>query len=155
MDAETGIDQQSHATDQTEDQAGDHGNEQAEDRAGGQAGGQAADPAEDRDNEQADDRDREVDLSEIRKDDGQEYLDRDKLDFDPDDGLYSGTAVDGTSEIPGPHDEEGDEESIIAQAKEMAPDDASGEAGSSQSGPGQTDDSKPEDSKPEADEQEQ
>ena len=32
-----------------------------------------------------------------------EYLDRDKLDFDPDDGLYSGTAVDGTSEIPGPH----------------------------------------------------
>ena len=34
-----------------------------------------------------------------------EYLDRDKLDFDPDDGLYSGTAVDGTSDIPGPHAE--------------------------------------------------
>lgn len=32
-----------------------------------------------------------------------EYLDRDKLDFDPDEGLYSGTAVDGTSDIPGPH----------------------------------------------------
>ena len=36
-------------------------------------------------------------------DDGQEYLDRDKLDFDPDDGLLSGTAIDGTSDIPGPH----------------------------------------------------
>ena len=34
-----------------------------------------------------------------------EYLDRDKLEFDPDDGLYSGTAVDGTSEIPGPHEQ--------------------------------------------------
>jgi hypothetical protein len=37
-------------------------------------------------------------------DDGQEYLDREKLDFDPDDGLYSGTAVDGTTNIPGPHE---------------------------------------------------
>ena len=25
------------------------------------------------------------------------------MDFDPDDGLYTGTVVDGTSEIPGPH----------------------------------------------------
>ncbi|MCW2594487.1 MAG: hypothetical protein JWP39_375 [Jatrophihabitans sp.] len=63
-----------------------------------------------------------IDLSEIRKDDGQEYLDRDKLDFDPDDGLYSGTAVDGTSEIPGPHDHEGDEDSITKQAEQMAKD---------------------------------
>jgi hypothetical protein len=37
-----------------------------------------------------------------------EYLDRDKLDFDPDDGLYSGTAVGGTSEIPGPHEQQED-----------------------------------------------
>jgi hypothetical protein len=37
-----------------------------------------------------------------------EYLDRDKLDFDPDDGLYSGTSVDGTSEIPGPHEQQDD-----------------------------------------------
>ncbi len=35
-------------------------------------------------------------------------VDRDKVDFDPDDGLYSGTAVDGTSEIPGPHEEQED-----------------------------------------------
>jgi hypothetical protein len=69
------------------------------------------------------DSDEPVDLSEVRKDDGQEYLDRDKLDFDPDDGLYSGTAVDGTSEIPGPHDKEGDEDSIVEQAKEMSDDD--------------------------------
>jgi hypothetical protein len=42
-----------------------------------------------------------------RDNDGQEYLDRSKLDFDPDDGLISGTAVDGTSEIPGPHEADG------------------------------------------------
>lgn len=46
-----------------------------------------------------------------RDDDGQEYLDRSKLDFDPDDGLYSGTAVDGNSEIPGPHEADGYSES--------------------------------------------
>ena len=72
--------------------------------------------------------DRKIDLSEVRQGDGQEYLDRDQLDFDPDDGLYSGTAVDGTSEIPGPHDEEGDEGSVIEQAKQMTGDrDPSGE----------------------------
>ena len=37
-------------------------------------------------------------------------VDRDKVDFDPDEGLYSGTAVDGTSEIPGPHEEQEDVE---------------------------------------------
>jgi hypothetical protein len=31
------------------------------------------------------------------------FADPATLDFDPDDGLYSGTAVDGTSRIPGPH----------------------------------------------------
>jgi hypothetical protein len=44
-----------------------------------------------------------------RADDGQEYLDRSQLDFDPDDGLLSGTVIDGTTQIPGPH--ERDEES--------------------------------------------
>lgn len=39
-----------------------------------------------------------------------EYLDRSKLDFDPDDGLYTGTAVEGTTEIPGPHEKDGDDE---------------------------------------------
>jgi hypothetical protein len=34
---------------------------------------------------------------------GQDYLDRSKLDFDPADGHYSGSAVDGSTEIPGPH----------------------------------------------------
>jgi len=42
-----------------------------------------------------------------REHDGQEYLDRSNLEFDPDDGLYSGTAVDGTSDIPGPHEADG------------------------------------------------
>jgi hypothetical protein len=36
--------------------------------------------------------------------DEQDYIDRSSIDFDPDDGLYSGTAVDGTSRIPGPHE---------------------------------------------------
>jgi len=40
-------------------------------------------------------------------------LDRSKLDFDPADNYFSGTVVDGTTEIPGPHafdDKEQDEE---------------------------------------------
>lgn len=41
------------------------------------------------------------------EDDSQEYVDRSLIDFDPADGLYSGTAVDGTSEIPGPHEVDG------------------------------------------------
>lgn len=32
------------------------------------------------------------------------YNDRDKLDFDPDEGLYTGTAVTGDTEIPGEHE---------------------------------------------------
>lgn len=42
----------------------------------------------------------EDDLDEAREDDGQIYVERDKIDFDPDDGLLSGTAIDGTSDIP-------------------------------------------------------
>jgi hypothetical protein len=38
-----------------------------------------------------------------RDDEEQSFVDKSKIDFDPDDGLYSGTAVDGSSEIPGPH----------------------------------------------------
>jgi hypothetical protein len=38
-----------------------------------------------------------------RSDEDQSFVDTSKIDFDPDDGLYSGTAVDGSSEIPGPH----------------------------------------------------
>lgn len=38
-----------------------------------------------------------------RDDDDHDFVDQSNLDFDPDDGLYSGTAVDGTSEIAGPH----------------------------------------------------
>lgn len=38
-----------------------------------------------------------------RDDEGQDFVDQSKIDFDPDEGLYSGTAVNGSSEIPGPH----------------------------------------------------
>lgn len=31
------------------------------------------------------------------------YANRDLIDFDPDEGLLSGTAINGTSDIPGPH----------------------------------------------------
>jgi hypothetical protein len=58
-----------------------------------------------------------------RSDESQDFVDQSKIDFDPDEGLYSGTAVDGTSEIPGPHAGDGDEQSVIDQAKEMAGDD--------------------------------
>jgi hypothetical protein len=59
------------------------------------------------------DAEQNVDVAEAREalkesyaepDDGQHYNDRSKLDFDPADGLYSGTAVEGTSEIAGPHE---------------------------------------------------
>jgi hypothetical protein len=39
-------------------------------------------------------------LDEVREDDGQIYVPRDDVDFDPDEGLLSGTAIDGTSDIP-------------------------------------------------------
>jgi hypothetical protein len=35
-----------------------------------------------------------------------QFVDRSKIDFDPEDGLYTGTAVEGTSEIPGPHEQD-------------------------------------------------
>jgi hypothetical protein len=38
-----------------------------------------------------------------RNDQGHDFVDQSKIDFDPDDGLYSGTAVEGNSEIAGPH----------------------------------------------------
>lgn len=41
---------------------------------------------------------------EARAEDGQLYVDRSKIDFDPSEGLLSGTAIDGTSEIPGSED---------------------------------------------------
>ena len=60
------------------------------------------DQAHEEDNAHEEDK-READQIHRRDGDGQEYLDRSKLDFDPDDGLYSGTVVDGTTDIPGPH----------------------------------------------------
>ena len=39
--------------------------------------------------------------------DGQNYNDRSAIDFDPADGLFSGTAVEGTSDIAGPHADQG------------------------------------------------
>lgn len=37
--------------------------------------------------------------------DGQVYVDRENIDFDPEEGLYSGTAVHGGTDIPGPHEQ--------------------------------------------------
>jgi hypothetical protein len=62
----------------------------------------------------------------------EEYLDRDKLDFDPDDGLYSGTAVDGSTEIPGPHERDDDDsggEGASATASEASDDERSSQDG--------------------------
>jgi hypothetical protein len=61
-----------------------------------------------------------------RDDQEQDFADQSKIDFDPDEGLYSGTAVHGTSEIPGPHlDEESGElsaEDLKREAEEQARD---------------------------------
>jgi len=43
--------------------------------------------------------------------DAEGMLDRSKLDFDPADNYFSGTVVDGTTEIPGPHAFDDDKES--------------------------------------------
>jgi hypothetical protein len=58
---------------------------------------------------------------EERQDDGQDYIDRSKIDFDPDEGLLSGTAIDGTSDIPGPH-EQGEDGGGDEPASENGPD---------------------------------
>jgi hypothetical protein len=55
-----------------------------------------------------------------RSDDTQSFVDQSKIDFDPDDGVYSGTAVDGTSEIPGPH--------LESESGELSPEDLQREA---------------------------
>ena len=52
-----------------------------------------------KDNEQKNDEKFRLD----RNDDDHDFVDQSKIDFDPDDGLYSGSAVKGSSEIPGPH----------------------------------------------------
>lgn len=52
--------------------------------------------------------------------DEHDYVDRSKIDFDPDDGHYTGTAVEGTSDIPGPHEqgESAEEQSGSDQAEQ-------------------------------------
>lgn len=56
---------------------------------------------EQRSGEPADGGDGKIGLD--RTDEDHSFVDPSAIDFDPDEGLYSGTAVDGTSEIPGPH----------------------------------------------------
>ncbi len=60
-------------------------------------------------------------------DDAHQYVDRSTIDFDPDDGLYTGTAVEGTSEIPGPH-EQGDDTETDTETDSRS--DGSDESGS-------------------------
>jgi hypothetical protein len=57
--------------------------------------------------------------------DSHQYVDRSKIDFDPEDGLYTGTAVEGTSEIPGPHErgEDTETDSEESEASEGRADD--------------------------------
>jgi hypothetical protein len=56
-----------------------------------------------------------------RTDESQDFVDQSKIDFDPDDGLYSGTAVDGTTEIAGPHMQGDTDDNTDTQADEAAP----------------------------------
>lgn len=56
-----------------------------------------------------------------RDDETQDFVDQSKIDFDPDEGLYSGTAVQGDSEIPGPHlDADSGELTGMDEAKKQA-----------------------------------
>src|SRR3954447_7366049 len=55
-----------------------------------------------------------------RSDEDQSFVDTSKIDFDPDDGLYSGTSVDGSSEIPGPHQDSDSGEVNLDDAKQEA-----------------------------------
>jgi hypothetical protein len=55
-----------------------------------------------------------------RDDEDHDFVDQSKIDFDPDDGVYNGTAVDGTSEIPGPH--------LESESGELSPEDLQREA---------------------------
>jgi hypothetical protein len=55
--------------------------------------------------------------------DAHQYVDRSKIDFDPEDGLYTGTAVEGTSEIPGPHEQGDATETDSGSGSEDQPDD--------------------------------
>jgi hypothetical protein len=52
--------------------------------------------------------------------DDQSFVDTSKIDFDPDEGLYSGTAVDGSSEIPGPHQDSESGEVNLDEARQEA-----------------------------------
>ncbi len=76
--------------------------------------------------DQGEQRDKNEKIGLDRDDEEQDFVDQSKIDFDPDDGLYSGTAVDGNSEIPGPHldGETGElsQEDIQRQAEEEAGD---------------------------------
>jgi hypothetical protein len=59
-----------------------------------------------------------------RDDEDHDFVDQSKIDFDPDDGLYSGTAVEGNSEIAGPHmDTDSGELTGLEEAKQEAADD--------------------------------
>jgi hypothetical protein len=55
-----------------------------------------------------------------RSDEDQSFVDTSKIDFDPDEGLYSGTAVDGSSEIPGPHQDKESGEVNMDEARQEA-----------------------------------
>jgi hypothetical protein len=57
-----------------------------------------------------------------RSDEDQSFVDPSKIDFDPDEGLYSGTAVDGTSEIAGPHQDKETGEVNMDEARQEAED---------------------------------
>jgi hypothetical protein len=70
-----------------------------------------------------------------RDDEDQDFVDQSKIDFDPDDGLYSGSAVNGDSEIPGPHlDNETGELTGMEEAKQSASSGDSAESGANENG---------------------
>ena len=85
--------------------------------------------------------DREEKFRLDRDDDDHDFVDQSKIDFDPDDGLYSGSAVTGESEIPGPHldNDSGELTGMEEAAQSGSADDGSGEAANENGAPEQRD----------------
>ena len=117
-------------SDQAAERGADQGSDQAAERGADQSAEHDSDPSAAGDDGEA----QATDISQVVEaaakagygdsSDGQDYLDRDKMPYDPAEGLYSGTAVEGTSEIAGPHQHQDDigdtSEDSQAKAAELA-----------------------------------
>jgi hypothetical protein len=98
----------------------DQANQQANQQQGDQQQGDQQQGDQQQGDQQQGDSGGEGKIGLDRSDEEQSFVDQSKMDFDPDDGLYSGTAVDGSSEIPGPHQDSESGEVNLDEARQEA-----------------------------------